>query len=74
MVDSFSYRNCSGGVDTRTEFCTGEEVVQPRGKVYEMDSSGTFRYVRDQMRGFRDDSLPRDAGESILSLWNYFVF
>ena len=39
-VDSYVYENCSTGVDTRTEFCTGHPITQ--GGMVVWDLVGTI--------------------------------
>ena len=58
VVDAFVYENCSKGVDTRTEFCTGVPVTASFGQIWDIVEGGegtTFVYRRNQLRHFKSD-------------------
>jgi hypothetical protein len=58
VVDAFVYENCSKGVDTRTEFCTGVPVTASFGQIWDIVEGGegtSFVYRRNQLRHFKSD-------------------
>ena len=56
-VDSYVYENCSTGVDTRTEFCTGHPVTQ--GGMVVWDLVGTLT-TSPSLTGCARRGLPGD--------------
>lgn len=75
VVDSFVYENCSKGVDTKTEFCTGVPVTMSLGQIWNVDTSaignGTsggaprFSFRRNQLRQFKMDTTWNGNGTII---------
>jgi hypothetical protein len=69
-VDAFVYENCSKGVDTHTEFCTGVPITSALGQIWTVDTTGAgsspvFTFRRNQLRQFKAD-LPWNGNGTIL--------
>ena len=69
VVDAFVYENCSKGVDTRTEFCTGVPVTMSLGQIWNVDAtnraSPRFSFRRNQLRQFKTDNTWNGNGTII---------
>jgi len=73
-VDAFVYENCSRGINTPTEFCTGSPIKSGFGQVWEYDDEakdiwqtdkGTFIKMKNELRQFHED-VGQDGQELVL--------
>jgi len=55
VVDSFVYENCSHGVDTFTEFCTGSKLLTAYTMEYQYsqgDNKNRFQFIKGNFRDY----------------------